>query len=154
MCLAQIIGKDISQDFILIDKGIEDGLAKDMPIITEEKVLIGRITELYDKFSKVMLISHKESSFDVKILSQNECSGVVRGLGSLKLLVDFIPRDEELYQGDIVVTSAFGGIFTDNLLVGEIKTIRKKDVESFQQAEIDSAFNISQSEDIFVILEF
>jgi len=151
LALAQIISKDISQDFILIDKGTKDGIAEEMPVITEQRVLIGRISEVYEKFSKVMLFFHKDSSFDVKV---GNISGIVKGQGSSKALLDLILRQENLSQGDIITTSALGGIFPKGLLVGKIKEIKKSDVESFQQAEIEPFFDISQTNNLFIILEF
>jgi len=151
LTLSHIISKDISQDFILIDKGAKNGIVEGMPVITEQKVLIGRISEVYEDFSKVMLIFHKESSFDVKV---NDISGIVKGQGSFKALLDFVPREENLSQGDIVVTSALGGIFPKGLLVGKIKEIKKNDVDPFQQAEIELFFDISRTETLFIILDF
>jgi len=147
LALAQIIGKDISQDFILIDKGSKDGVAQDMPVITQQRVLIGKISEVYEGFSKVMLISHKESSFDAEF-------GLVRGQGNFKLLFDLIPKEKEINLGDIIATSVLGGIFPEGLLVGRIKQIKRSDVEPFQQAEIEAFFDISQIETLFIILEF
>ena len=155
LTLSQIIGKDISQDLILIDKGAKDGIAEDMPVITEQRVLIGRISEVYEGFSKVMLISHKGSSFDAKIQKEEkDITGVIRGQGSFRILLDLIPSEENLVQEDIVVTSVLGGIFPERLLVGKIKQIKRSDVEPFQQAEIEAFFDISQIETLFIILEF
>lgn len=154
LAFAEIISKDVSQDFILIDKGEENGISENMPVITEQKVLIGRIIETYKKFSKVMLISHKESSFDAKILNQDDCSGVIKGLGNFNLLLDLISLEKEVYPGDIIVTSCWGGIFPDNLLVGEVKKVKKTDLESFQQADLEPIFNLSKSRNVFIILDF
>ena len=156
--LAQVIGKDISQDFLLIDKGAKDNVLKNMPVITQQKVLVGRISEVYDKFSKVMLISHKNSSFNVVVTEQEELSssstGVVRGEGNLKILFDLIPKEKEIFAEELVFTSALGGIFPEGLLVGKIKEVKKSDVEPFQQAEISPAFDISNIDKLFIILEW
>ncbi len=147
LALAQVIGKDISQDSILINKGVQDGLLKNMPIITEQNVLVGRVSEVYDRFSKVMLISHKDSSLDAGL-------GIVRGQGNFNLLFDLIPREQEIFQEDIVVTNGLDNDFPKGLLVGQIKEVKKSDLEPFQQAEIEPAFNISRLEKVFIILEF
>ena len=153
LALVQIISKDISQDFILIDKGSEDGISKNMPVITQQRVLVGKISEIYKNFSKVMLISNKENSFDAKIQNEEkDISGVVKGQGNFRILFDLIPREENLSQEDIVITSALGGIFPKGLLVGRIKEIKKSDVEPFQQAEIEPFFDVSQTETLFIIL--
>jgi len=153
LALTQIISKDISQDFILIDKGSEDGISKNMPVITQQRVLVGKISEIYKNFSKVMFVSNKESFFDAKIQKEEkDISGVVKGQGNFRILFDLIPREENLSQEDIVITSALGGIFPKGLLVGRIKEIKKSDVEPFQQAEIEPFFDVSQTETLFIIL--
>ncbi len=153
LTLAKIIGKDISQDYILINKGGEDGILENMPVITEEKVLVGRIVEVYDKFSKVMLISSTKSSLDAKIISSS-ASGVIKGLGNLKIYFDLLPREEVINNEDIIITDSISGIFPENLLIGKVKKVIKNDVESFQQAEVESTFNLSSAENLFVITEF
>lgn len=153
LSLVQIIGKDISQDFILVNKGEKDNILKDMPVITEEKVLVGRISEVYNKLSKVMLISNKESLFDAK-KPGSLISGVIKGMGNLSLFFDLIPNEAEVAKGDLISTSSISGIFPEGLLVGKIKAIRKSDVESFQQAEIEPYFDLSSVEDLFIITKF
>ncbi|MBU3942700.1 rod shape-determining protein MreC [Patescibacteria group bacterium] len=153
LTLTKIIGKDISQDYILINKGGENGILENMPVITEEKVLVGKISEVYDKFSKVMLISNPKSSLDAKIISSS-ISGVIKGLGNLTIFFDLLSREEIVNNEDIVITDSISGIFPENLLIGRIKRVIKNDVESFQQAEVESAFNLSSAENLFVITEF
>ncbi len=158
LVLSQIVGKDISQDFILINKGSKDDIFEGMPAVTQQRVLVGKISEVYENFSKVMLISNKDSSFNAKISAsgkeEDNISGVVRGKGNSKVLFDLVPREDDIFEGDVVVTSALGRTFPKGLLVGKIKTIKKIDVEQFQQAEIEPFFDISDTENIFIILDF
>jgi rod shape-determining protein MreC len=153
LTLAEIIGKDISQDFILINKGSQDKIVEKMPVITQEKVLLGSISEVYENFSKAMLISNKESSLDAKIQERN-VFGLVKGEGHSKILLDFIPQDKEIFVDDIVVTSNLGGIFPTGLLVGEIAKTRQDDTEPFQQAEIKSKFDLKEINFLFIITDY
>jgi len=158
LILGQVIGKDISSDFILIDKGESDGVLKDMPVITEERVVLGKVSEVYNKYSKIMLLTSNKSSFDAKIFTpekeEKNISGVVKGKNNLKVFLELISKDESINQGDLVITTRLGGVFPDNLLVGQIKEIRKKDIESFQQAEIDPAFNINDLNHLLIITDY
>ena len=153
LILAQVIGKDVSQDTLLLDKGSRDGVSPDMPVITQQKVLLGRISEVYEKFSRVSLISNKNSSFDAEIPDMN-ISGVVRGQGSSKLALEFILQDKEVKEGDLVVSSSLGGIYPSGLLVGLVKDVEKSDVESFQRTGISPFFNIGELEKIFIIINY
>ncbi len=157
LLLSEVRGKDISQDTLLINKGSKDGILKDFPVITQQKALIGKIGEVYENFSKVILISNKESSFDAKIMGgddDNDIQGVVKGKGNLKLFLDLVPQEKEIKESDLVVTTALGGIFPKGLLVGEIKEVLKSDIQPWQGAKIKPAFDVKELETLFVIVNF
>ena len=151
--LSQVINKDISQDSLLIDKGSEDGISEGLPVVTSQKVLLGRIGEVYGDFSEVVLITNKNSSFDAMI-SGKDIYGVAKGEGGLGLLLDLIPKEEEVAEGDLVSTAALGGIFPKGLLVGQVKEVRKADVETFQEAVISPGFDLGSLEEVFIIKDF
>jgi len=153
LVMVKVIGKDISRDVIEISKGLKDGISKDLPVITSQKVLIGRISEVYDNFSRIMLISDKNSSFSAKI-SGSEVSGAIKGKGNFNIFLDFVPKEEEILPDETVITSALGGTFPEGLLVGKIKEIKKSDIEPFQQAEISPFLNINELDQLFVIVNF
>lgn len=150
---AEIIAKDISQDYITINKGSADGVFKNMPVVTGHKVLVGKISEVFKNYSKVMLLSNKKSSFGAMI-SGKEVTGVIKGKGDFKILFDLLPQDKEILTGDTVVSSNFGGIFPAGFLVGKIIEVKKNDIESFQQAEISPSFDINVVDDVFIIINY
>ncbi len=153
LIFCQVIGQDISQDILTIDKGSSNGVSKGQPVITPEKVLVGKISEVYQNFSKVQLVSNKDSSFDAKI-SDTQIYSLVKGYGSLRVFFDLVPKDIEIKKGDVIVTAAFGGIFPEGLLVGEIREVQKSDIEPFQKAEITTAFNVKELDHLFIIVGF
>lgn len=153
LAFAQVISQDIGQESIIINQGAKDGLSAGMPVVTEQKVLLGRIGEVFENFSRVILISSKESSFDAKI-SGADAAGVVKGLGNFKLNFDLVPRDKTLNVGDLVVSSSLGGIYPEGLLAGKIIQISRDDVSPFYQAEVAPFFEIPETSAVFVILNF
>ncbi|MFH1714022.1 MAG: rod shape-determining protein MreC [Candidatus Nealsonbacteria bacterium] len=148
--LASLVSKDISKDSLLINKGEKEGVFEGMPVITSGKVLVGRIGQVFEDFSEVILISNKESSFEAKIAGQ-DIFGVAKGKGSLKLSLELISREKTVSEGDLVVSSSLGGIFPQGLLVGEVKEIKKSDVEPFQQAQIILGFTVDNLDYLFII---
>ncbi len=151
LLLAEVIGKDISQDTLLINLGLKDGISKSLPVINQQKALVGKIGEVYSNYSKVILISNKESSFDAKI-SESDVQGVAMGKENGKLFFDLVSKEKEIKEGDLVVTTALGGVFPSGLLVGEIGKVFRSDVEAFQQAEILPTFDIGELETLFIIV--
>jgi len=152
--IAQVISKDISEDSLIIDKGSKEGIEEGLPVISQQKVLWGRISEVYPNFSRVMLISNKESSFDAKIVNEEEIQGVVKGKGNLKIIFDLIPQEKEIEEGNLLITTSLGGIYPEGLLIGLVKTIKKSDIEPWQQAEIQPFFDLSEAEILFIIIEW
>jgi len=151
--ICEIIGKEISQDSLFVNKGSRDGIEKDSPVITQQKTLVGKIEKVYENFSEIKLLTAKENSFSVKVF-EKDIFGLARGKGNLKLILDLIPQEKEIVTGDKVFTSAEGGVFPKNLLVGEIIKVKKSDIEPFQEIEIEPAINIKDLESLFIITNF
>ena len=135
------------------NKGEKDGISEEFPVINQQKVLIGKIDKVYRNFSKVLLISNSKSSFDVKV-QESEVFGIIKGKGNLKILLDFIHKEKEIKEGDLVVSSALGGFFPQGLLIGEISEVKKSDLEPFQTARVKPAFDIGDLEKLFIITEW
>lgn len=150
MKMAEIIGKDVSQDSLIINLGKKDGIIAGSPVIISEKVLVGRIGEVLEDFSKVVLITSKESSFDAKVL-EKDIHGLAKGRGDLTLALEFLPKEKEIKEGDFIVTSALGGIFPQGLLIGQVKEVLKSDLEPFQKIKLAPAFKINDLDIVFVI---
>jgi len=153
LVLVDLISKDFSEDLILINKGAEDGLSVGMPVITAQKVLLGKISEVSENFSRVILISHYQSSFPAQI-QEKGTTGIVKGGGNFQLSLEKIPHESEIKEGDLVITTSLGGDFPKELLIGRVKKIQKSDIEPFQKVELSPFFNIEELETVFVITNF
>ncbi len=155
MVFAQITGKDIAQDFILINKGTEDGILKDMPVIIQQRILVGKISQVYRNFSRVMLVSNKESTFPVNIqvdVEVENVNAIIRGRGGLQSFIDLIPLAAEIKKGDRIVTTALEETFPKGILIGYIGEVEKLGIEPFQRAKIQSVFNLKELESVFIII--
>ena len=158
LILTDAIGRDSQQDFILIDKGSEDGISENMPVISAQKVLFGKIFKVYKNFSKVMLVSDRNSVLDIKIQKDDTLSppiyGAVRGEGNLTAILDLIPLDYEIKNSDILITSSLEGTFPRGLLVGKVIETGKDDLKPFQTARIELFFNLKQIDKLFIISDY
>jgi rod shape-determining protein MreC len=150
LLMVESTGKDINADRLILNKGIKDGVNKDMVLINENKVLFGKISEVYDNFSKATLISDKNSSFEGRIQGK-EVFAVVKGKGNTGISFQMVPREKEMSEGDIIISAGSGAGFPEGLLVGRIIKIEKNDVNPFQEAEIKPFFEIKESETLFLI---
>lgn len=152
---AKAISRVTEGDFVLINQGKEEGISKGMPVITSERILLGKIGEVFDNFSEVILISNGDFTFDIEILTENEkVLGIVKGKGGFRVQFQFIPSEAQIKEGDMVVSSRLGGNFPQGLLVGTVKTIKRSDVEPFLAGEIKPFFPELDFTNLFVIRKF
>ncbi len=146
--LAQIAGKSVDGDILIINKGSKDMVQAGMAVITARKGLAGKIAKTYDNFSEVAMITSEGFSFDVKIAG--EVDGLLKGLGGGEAAIDLISKDAELKVGDSITAGSLGGIFPEGLLIGTVKAIHESDAKTFQSVEISPAFETAEARQVFV----
>jgi rod shape-determining protein MreC len=155
LTLVEPTAKNPSQDLLTINKGKKEGLAEGMTVINQEKILVGKVQKVYDDFSKVALFTHKGISFDVKIVpsegEREEIFGLAKGEGNLRAFVDFLPKEKEIKNGDLLITASLGGVFPEGFLVGKVKEVKKSDLEKFQKVEIEPLFDLNQTNFLWVV---
>ncbi|MEA3453098.1 MAG: rod shape-determining protein MreC [Patescibacteria group bacterium] len=147
---ANILSRDILEDFIIINKGTLNGIEKKMVVINYEKVLIGEVDEVYKNSSRIRLLTNNEMKFSVQIADTN-IQALADGQGNQKIILDLISKDEEILRGSLVTTSGLDFNFPSGLLVGKTGGIEKTDLISVQKVEIEPLFDIETSNLIFVI---
>ena len=147
----EILFKDPTQDVLVIRSGT--GVKEGMPVITSEKIAVGRIEEVIGEFSRVRLLSHTQSSVDV-VVGEDRIGGVLKGRGKFQAIIELLPQDAVIQQGDIVSTYELGGIFPRNFLVGKVTEAITSDVEPFQRAVLEPSFNISLYNVLLVITNY
>jgi len=152
--VARVIGHDpsIYLDFIVIDLGEREGIRSGMPVVTE-RGLVGRITQVHDTTAEVLLITDVNSAVTALIQS-SRATGVVRGVAGGGLLLDQIPQDVAVHEGEIVITSGMGGAFPKGLVIGQISRVYQQDYEIFQQAGVRPTVDFRNLEEVLVITNF
>jgi rod shape-determining protein MreC len=169
LVLAQPVGLDTKNSIITINKGSDYGIEENMPVISSQRAVYGRVIKVYKSFSKVLLISAKNSVVDVKI-SQPEnmqnsteditntpdkvITGAVKGNDNLSVYLDLVNSDANIHQNDILITSGLEGIFPRDLLVGKISSVHKNDLKAFQTADVSPFFTINSIDTLFVITNY
>jgi rod shape-determining protein MreC len=150
----RVIARDPSPfvQAITLDRGTDDGVKEGMTIITWRGV-VGRVSRVSPTSSKVLLITDTSSSISGRIQSsESRVTGIIRGRPEGGLLMQRIPQEETLQTGETVVTSDFGGLMPEGLVIGQIVQIRRKDVDVLQEAVIEPSADMKRLERLYVLL--
>jgi rod shape-determining protein MreC len=154
----QVVGRVVANEptsivkSILIDIGSNNGIEPGMPVVTELG-LAGRVTDVYRNAARVLLIT--DSSSNVNTMLQNtRLRGMLRGRAGQLPIMDYLPQDQQILVGDIVVTSGEGGGFPVGIPVGQVVEVEQNDVEMFQRAVVRTTVDFDTLETVLVVTNF
>ena len=137
---------------VIINRGTRDGIAIGMPVTTELG-LVGRIIRVGANASQVQLINDENSAVSSR-LQRTRAHGSIIGQASGVLRLTMVDLDEEISQGELVITSGLGGNFPADIVVGQVTSVRQFEFELFQEAEVRSLIDFATLEVVLVITSF
>lgn len=136
-----------------INAGEIDGLRLGDPVIVADGNLVGKVSHLQKYSATVTGITDMHLATAVSLLNFTRTIGIAKGeIGDL-LRLDFIPHDENLAVGDLVVTSGLEENVPSGLLVGIITAVESDPAEPFQNAIIEPLTKISDYSTVSVIIQ-
>lgn len=133
---ARVVGKDLRREtqVIVIDQGSRAGIHVGSPVIVNDGVFIGRVTEVGIEHAKVMLLTDARSAVPAAFDRNPDIGGVVSGEFGVSLMFDLIPKDKAIGAGDIVVTSELDPSVPRGMLIGTVTRVESGQSNFFQTA--------------------
>ncbi|AEJ19534.1 rod shape-determining protein MreC [Gracilinema caldarium] len=156
---AQIIGKDPDNLFtsFVIDKGIKEGIKKNMAVIAFQdgiQGLVGLVVQV-GRHESMVLPVYDANSFVSARFTPSLYEGIVSGQGDVTspLIMKYIKKraKDEIQYGDRVITSGLGGIFPKGIEIGRVSRIIFQEYETSLTVELESSIDFSRLEYVFVI---
>lgn len=156
LVVAKVLGRAPGElrDSLYIDKGTEDGVQQDMAVVTPEG-LVGLVDEAYASSARVMLVTSTRCNVGARILRANSRAvGIVAGRGgdNVPLLMEHLPREAEVYAGDVVVTSGYSQNHPSGIVIGTVKESGLDAAGLLRNATIEPAAVRSGMEEVFVVI--
>lgn len=154
LVMARVIGREAATwtRMITIDRGTQHGLQKNMAVVTA-RGLVGVVTEAGLISSKVELILDPRISVGA-LVQRSRVAGIVEGNpeNTIQPRLVHIPRSEDIAEGDILVTSGFGGIYPKGIIIGKIQSIHNDSTGLLHLASVETAVDFQRLEDVAVIV--
>lgn len=152
---AQVIGREQATwtSMIVVNRGSSDGVARNMPVVTE-KGLVGVVTEVSPNAAKVQLVLDPRCSVGTLIQRpESRVAGIVQGNIEDALTPNMIniPKNSDVVEGDIIITSGFGGIFPKGIMVGKVKSLHDDGGGLLEVAVVEPAVDFQRLEDVLII---
>jgi rod shape-determining protein MreC len=152
---ANILAKDPSnlKEAVAIDRGKRDGLREGMIVVTEGHSVVGTVTRVFDSYSWVTLITDPNSAVSAMV-QESRAPGVVTGSYSRTLSIEFVAQGAAVKDGDVVITSAIGGLFPPGLVIGKVTAVGGTSQDLFKKVTLEPLAGLSHLETVLVLTSF
>ncbi len=154
---ARIISRDASTwwNTLRINRGFEDGVEADMPVVTELGV-VGKTTTVSKNEAIVVLVTDETCRIGCKIDGTRE-QGIISGLRIQEkaaeglLQMNFLSKNAKIEPDQQVLTAGVAhGAFPPGLVIGRVKEFRPRALDG--QAVVEPAVQLDSIEDVFVLI--
>lgn len=137
---------------VVLNRGTEDGVRVGQPVMGTGATLVGIVTEVEARRSRVRLVTDRDAAI-AAIIQSSRTPGSLVGTGE-GLRLDFVDREANVAQGDVVLTSALGGLLPPGLLVGRVSRVETRGQEMFQGITVAPLANLDRVEQVLVMTGF
>lgn len=137
--MATVLGRDPTvSNYFILNKGSKDGVQNNLPVVSPEGMLVGKIIKVEESLSIMLIPTDTNFQTAAAILGEgkNSTSGLVHGEKGLGIKMEFIPQDEEVFRGDVVVTSGLELNMPKGLVIGQIAELKRESRDIFGEATI------------------
>ena len=148
---AEVVAGSLSPDYraITIDKGLGDGVRRDMPVINSAGVL-GRVALPAGNTATVQLIIDRSAAVAVRI-DRTRTEGIALGNGDGTLRLEYLSATAEVTEGDTVVTAGIDGIYPQGLGVGRVERVQRAG-PAYREVVVRPFADFSRLETVLVLV--
>jgi len=154
--LARVVLRDPANWWrtVQIDLGRRDGVATNLPVLTADGFLVGRISSVGYTRSQIVLIEDPSCRVSAQVRNPTLNLGIINSGGPLEnSLVNLnLFGNAILKPGQEVVTSGEGGIFPAGIPVGLIVDSRPAEFGLYTGARVKLSANLGSLDEVWVLL--
>ncbi len=141
----------ISNERIIINRGEDDGLAKDQFVLSNNAV-IGTICEVGSRTAQVKLITDPTSKIAIKI-AELDVDAIMQGTGNSFTTLQLLPTKYKIKIGDIVWAQKKPGFLDTPVITGTVVHYEKDDENPlFWDVKVKPACDMDSLKNVEVII--
>lgn len=134
---------------VVVSAGSDDGIRPDMPVMSREGVLLGRINSVKRTQSEVETIFNPSWRSSV-YLGEKNIKAVLRG-GEAPT-IEFVPKEAVISKGDSVINSSPNLPF--GAYVGEVSVSKISAGDLWQSAEVETGYSLDNIGSVLIVTDF
>lgn len=139
------------KNYLLIDKGTNHGIERDMGVITPAGV-VGTVVEVSENYARVMSVLHIQNKINARIKKNQHLGNMEwNGRDYRRGILTDIPSHVRLVANDTIITSGNSMIFPEGLFIGTVAEFEHLSSEKFNTAEVEYSIDYNSLRHVFII---
>jgi len=135
---------------VTVDRGTNDDVFVGQPVLDAEG-LMGQVVEVFDNYSKVLLITDFNHALPVQV-QRNGLRSIVEGTSDYnEMSLRFVSPTMDIEEGDKLVSSGLGGRFPMGYPVGSVSSISQKPGEKFLEVTVTPSAKLDRSRHLLLV---
>jgi rod shape-determining protein MreC len=155
---ALVVGRegDNNTTFLTLDRGSDQGVRVDMPVIVSGGV-VGSVCEVGKDWCRVRVITESSAGSGAYVSRSGEI-GVISGDVTLGLQgqcrLEYLSENADVEIGDLVYTSGQGSVYPAGLLIGRISYVGIDEFRRQKNATVDVAVDVENVKYVMIITDY
>lgn len=142
---------DLRNNYIIINKGYRDGVARDMGLISADGVA-GIIIGVSEHYATAMSLLHQHSVLSIRFLKNDQIANLHwRGGNYRQAEVVDIPSHVIPQQGDSLVTSGHSFVFPEGIMVGTVDEVMESEKGNLNSARVRFSTDFGKLRYVYVV---
>jgi rod shape-determining protein MreC len=149
---AEVVGRGVDRwsHILVIDKGRKEGVQKDMAAVTPMG-LAGKILNVSGSYADLLPLTDINFSAAVR-LEESRREGVLSGTGGSVCMLRYVPHDEDVKVGEVVVTSGLDRMFPPGIPAGYVSKVDREGRSGmFQYIEVTPFQDEAKLEEVAIV---
>jgi len=149
--IANVVGYDATSwiQSITVDRGSKQGVEIGQAVIHPEG-LVGQVIAVSPTTAKVLLITDNASGVDA-LIQRNRLRGVVSGSYPKGCQLQYVSKEEEVREGDRLITSGMDGLFPKGIPIGLVTSVQRQSWELFHEVKVEPNVSFKRLETVYVV---
>jgi rod shape-determining protein MreC len=141
---------------VVIAAGSDSGIKQDTPIVTNYG-LVGRVTDVTGSAAQVTLLTDENSAVPALDQTTSATGLVQHGQGQGSLVLDFVRKEANVKEGDVIVTAGtqskqYPSLFPGGIPIGVVTHVGQSDTALYKQIQINPYVDFSSLDAVTALI--
>jgi rod shape-determining protein MreC len=143
---ARVIARDVSgqRALLTIDRGQNDSVEVGQAVMSDDGIMVGKISRIEDRISVVELLTDPSSRVAAAVQSKGQLAGVLEGRGNGAAVLTFIPSSEAVTPDQVIITAGTEDKVPGNLPLGIVNTVETQSSDPFFSATVEPLVSLER----------